>query len=296
MQEKNPQEKAAAEKQAELLINAMERAKQNGGVWLNPSEKTAPRFYPRGVNVSAFNAMTMALHSDQNNYKTNEYTLFSEAKKRGESVQSKEKGVPFNWYNWKEYVNRHNPEDVISREDYKALDESKQSEYKGVRTREVRALFNIDQTTLPFVDKERYQQEVKTQGGSEDREHSKSESDHLRISVNDFILNENELKEAIHEYADALKAKEVDTVILGCTHYPFVREYLQEAFGPGVTIVDPAEATALQAKADLEARGLLRTEGQGSCTICFTGDVGLGKQLAERMLDPAACEFKQVKL
>ena len=123
MQEKNPQEKAAAEKQAELLINAMERAKENGGVWLNSSEKTAPRFYPRGVNVSAFNAMTMALHSDQNNYKTNEYTLFSEAKKRGESVQSKEKGVPFNWYNWKEYVNRHNPEDVISREDYKALDE-----------------------------------------------------------------------------------------------------------------------------------------------------------------------------
>ena len=188
MQEKNPQEKAAAEKQAELLINAMERAKENGGVWLNPSEKTAPRFYPRGVNVSAFNAMTMALHSDQNNYKTNEYTLFSEAKKRGESVQSKEKGVPFNWYNWKEYVNRHNPEDVISREDYKALDEKQQAEYKGVRTREVRALFNIDQTTLPFVDKERYEQEVKTHGTSEDREHSKSESDHLRISVNDFIL------------------------------------------------------------------------------------------------------------
>ena len=105
-----------------------------------------------------------------------------------------------------------------------------------------------------------------------------------------------ELKEAIREYADALKEKEVDTVILGCTHYPFVREYLQEAFGPAVTIVDPAEATARQAKAELEAMGLLRTEGEGSCTICFTGDVGLGKQLAERMLDPAACEFKQVKL
>jgi hypothetical protein len=126
-----------------------------------PSGKTAPRFYPRGVTVSAFNAMTMALHSDQNHYKTNEYTLFSEAKKRGESVQSKETGVPFNWYNWKEYVNRNNPEDKISREAYKALDATQQSEYKGVRTREIRALFNIDQTTLPFVDKERYQQEVK---------------------------------------------------------------------------------------------------------------------------------------
>jgi glutamate racemase len=105
-----------------------------------------------------------------------------------------------------------------------------------------------------------------------------------------------ELKAAIREYADALKAKEVDTVILGCTHYPFVREYLQEAFGPDVTIVDPAEATALQAKAELEACGLLRTEGPGSCTICFTGDAGMGKLLAERMLDPATCEFKQVKL
>ena len=105
-----------------------------------------------------------------------------------------------------------------------------------------------------------------------------------------------ELKEAINEYADALKAKEVDTVILGCTHYPFVKEYLKEAFGPGVAIIDPAEATALQAKADLEARGLLREEGPGGCTICFTGDPELGKLLAGRMLDPAACEFKQVKL
>ena len=105
-----------------------------------------------------------------------------------------------------------------------------------------------------------------------------------------------ELQAAISEYADTLKEKNVDTVILGCTHYPFVREYLQEAFGPGVTIIDPAEATALQAKADLEARGLLRKSGQGSCTVCFTGDAALGKRLAERMLDLSACEFKQVKL
>ena len=61
-------------------------------------------------------------------------------------------------------------------------------------------------------------------------------------------------------------------------------------------IIDPAEATARQAKADLEARGLLRTEGEGGCTVCFTGDAVLGKRLAERMLDPAACEFKQITL
>ena len=105
-----------------------------------------------------------------------------------------------------------------------------------------------------------------------------------------------ELQAAINEYVNTLKAKSVDTVILGCTHYPFVKEYLAQAFGPGVTIIDPAETTARQAKADLEDRGLLRTEGKGSCTICFTGNVELGKLLAGRMLNPATCEFKQVKL
>ncbi|MBQ9697287.1 MAG: glutamate racemase [Acidaminococcaceae bacterium] len=105
-----------------------------------------------------------------------------------------------------------------------------------------------------------------------------------------------ELDAAIREYADALKAKNVDTVILGCTHYPFVREYLAEVFGPGVTLVDPAEATARQAKADLEQRGLLKTEGPGSCIIGFTGDLETGKLLAARMLDPATCEFREVVL
>ena len=105
-----------------------------------------------------------------------------------------------------------------------------------------------------------------------------------------------ELKEAIREYAEALQAKQVDTVILGCTHYPFVKSYLEEAFGPGVTVIDPAAATALQAKADLEKRNLLQTEGPGHSTICFTGDIEKGKLLAERMLNLDTCEFKQVKL
>ena len=105
-----------------------------------------------------------------------------------------------------------------------------------------------------------------------------------------------ELKEAIQEYAEALQAKQVDTVILGCTHYPFVKSYLEEAFGPGVTVIDPAAATALQAKADLEKRNLLHTEGPGHSTICFTGDIEKGKLLAARMLNLETCDFQQIKL
>ncbi len=105
-----------------------------------------------------------------------------------------------------------------------------------------------------------------------------------------------EMQAAIREYADALKGKNVDTVILGCTHYPFVKETLQDALGPGVAIIDPAEATALEAKADLEGRGLLRAKGPGKCTVCFTGNMELGKLLAKRMLNLDICEFKQVML
>ena len=88
MTEKTPQEKAAMERQTALFEQAFEKAKQNGGVWLNADGKKAPAFYQKGVQISPFNAIILGLHSDQNNYKTNQYTLFSEAKKRGESVQA----------------------------------------------------------------------------------------------------------------------------------------------------------------------------------------------------------------
>ena len=189
MTEKNEQEKMAAERQVELLSSALDKAVENGGVWLNAKGKTAPQFYKKSVTVSPFNAVILGLHSDQNGYKTNEYTLFSEAKKRGESVQTKEKGVPFLWYNWSEYVNRHNPEDVISRNDYLKLPKETQNLYKGIRSREIRTLFNIQQTTLPLVDKDGYEKEVKMHGGTVDRGEPGKQQRSLQIAVNQFLLN-----------------------------------------------------------------------------------------------------------
>lgn len=186
MTEKNQQEKNAAERQVELLTNAFDKAQENGGVWLNKDGKQAPKFYQKGVVISPFNAIILGLHSDHNNYKTNEYTLFSEAKKRGESVQSGQKGVPFNWYNWNEYQNKNNPEDKISREQYKALTPEQQSDYKGIRSREIRVLFNIEQTTLPMVNKEDFEKEVKEHGRLADREEIKATMN--QVPVNELIL------------------------------------------------------------------------------------------------------------
>ena len=186
MTEKNQQEKIAAERQVALLVNAFDKAQENGGVWLNKDGKKAPSFYQKGVSVSPFNAIILGLHSDQDNYKTNEYTLFSEAKKRGESVQSGQKGVPFYWYNWNEYQSQKDPDVKISREDYKALSPEQQTDYKVIRNREVRILFNIEQTTLPMVDKEAFDKEVKENGRLADRGEIKATS--TQIPVNDLIL------------------------------------------------------------------------------------------------------------
>lgn len=119
MKEKSPQEKNAAERQVSLITEALSKAADNKGVWLNEQGKQYPRFYPKGAAVSPFNALVMGLNSDKNGFSTNLYTLFSEAKKRDESVMAHERGVPFNWYAWNKYVNRHNPEDIISRKDYR---------------------------------------------------------------------------------------------------------------------------------------------------------------------------------
>lgn len=58
-------EKKAGEKQVALLSTALSEASNAGGHWLNASGKGYPRFYPKGVSVSAFNALFMALHSDK---------------------------------------------------------------------------------------------------------------------------------------------------------------------------------------------------------------------------------------
>lgn len=192
MTEKTQQEKAAMGRQIALFEKAFEKAKSNGGIWLETDGKSAPGLYQKPLQISPFNAVILGMHSDQNDYRTNQYTLFSEAKKRGEAVQSNEKGVPFFWYNWSEYVNKYNPDDKISRNEYLTLNEKEKEDYKGLRSREVRTLFNIEQTTLPMVDKNAFEEILKENGRVSDRETVEEVSDFMRIGTHDLIFKCND--------------------------------------------------------------------------------------------------------
>lgn len=59
-------------------------------------------------------------------------------------------------------------------------------------------------------------------------------------------LDTPRLRELVATFAEPLRQAEVDTVVLGCTHYPFVAPLFQQALGPQVRILDTAEAVARQ--------------------------------------------------
>lgn len=63
---------------------------------------------------------------------------------------------------------------------------------------------------------------------------------------------------AVAEYLQPLKDAGVDTLILGCTHYPALKDDIGRFMGPGVTLVDSADALAAAAEDRLAELGLLR--------------------------------------
>jgi len=94
-----------------------------------------------------------------------------------------------------------------------------------------------------------------------------------------------EIAAAVREYAARLKEADVDTVILGCTHYPLIRPILQRVFGRGVTLVFSAEETAREAAETLERKGIENVgEREGSYRFLTTGDPELFREMGRRFL------------
>src|SRR5262249_11602969 len=63
------------------------------------------------------------------------------------------------------------------------------------------------------------------------------------------------------QYLAPLRQKKIDTLVLGCTHYPLLKWVIGSTMGDGVTLVDSAEATAEETAQLLERHGLLNQSG-----------------------------------
>jgi glutamate racemase len=64
------------------------------------------------------------------------------------------------------------------------------------------------------------------------------------------------------EYLAPLQAAKVDTLVLGCTHYPLLKPLLARVLGSSVQLIDSAEETALELARVLQARGLAAPNGR----------------------------------
>jgi glutamate racemase len=105
------------------------------------------------------------------------------------------------------------------------------------------------------------------------------------------------LVDTVRAYCEPLRAAEVDSVILGCTHYPLVRPMLQRALGRGVTIVTSGEAAARQVEHALASRGLdSRREGEGDYRFLCTGDLEAFRAQGTRFLQMPLGEIERVDL
>lgn len=182
MAEENINKKTGAERQAEVLVAALERANKNGGTLLNAWQKAMPQFYDKTLRITPVNALIMAMHSDNGEFKTNSYTMFNETHDRSEAVKKGQKGVPFVWQNLNQYVNKDNAEDKISRAEYNSLADAEKAKYKVNPREDVYTVFNIDQTTMSHVHKEEYAKQVELFGPNRPTDEKL-----LRMDVNKFI-------------------------------------------------------------------------------------------------------------
>jgi glutamate racemase len=94
-----------------------------------------------------------------------------------------------------------------------------------------------------------------------------------------------------------MQAARIDTLVLGCTHYPLLREAISEVLGPSVTLVDSAQATAQVVSERLSAEGLLAKRASPPTHAFFVTDVpDRFHEVSERFLGTKVASAEQVDL
>ena len=226
MAEENINKKTGAERQAEVLVATLERANKNGGTLLNAWQKAMPQFYDKTLRITPVNALIMAMHSDNGEFKTNSYTMFNETHDRSEAVKKGQKGVPFVWQNLNQYVNKDNAEDKISRAEYNSLADAEKAKYKVNPREDVYTVFNIDQTTMSHVHKEEYAKQVEQFGPNRPTDEKL-----LRMDVNKFIQSMKDNLVPIRKDATGIAhydSKKDTLHIPAQKDFPSYADYVQE--------------------------------------------------------------------
>lgn len=103
--------------------------------------------------------------------------------------------------------------------------------------------------------------------------------------IEDGDLSSPKTRSILEEALRPMLKRNIDTVILACTHYPLVIPLIEEIVGPGVRVIDPAPAVARQTQRLLESRGLRRPAGfSGSVEYLTSGEAGSFSRVLKTLL------------
>ena len=103
--------------------------------------------------------------------------------------------------------------------------------------------------------------------------------------------------QTVREACQPLRDAGVDTVILGCTHYPLIRPMLQRMLGPGVELISSGAALARQVEHALSTRSLGNPrEGEGDYRFLCTGDTRAFEELGTHFLQMPLGDVERVEL
>jgi glutamate racemase len=116
-----------------------------------------------------------------------------------------------------------------------------------------------------------------------------------------FIQDGSPFDESVLEmaraYCEPLKRAEVDTLILGCTHYPLVAPMLQRVLGRDVRLVSGGHAVAAAVQRTLVGQGLAReADGEGEYRFLCTGDVDSFHELGTRFLQMPLSGVERIEI
>ncbi len=86
------------------------------------------------------------------------------------------------------------------------------------------------------------------------------------------MADTDEAEELLNKYLQPLMNENIDELVLGCTHYPFLIKRIQKILGDKVNIIDPASAVVNRVKFLLEEKGIAIYEGNATMQFFTTGD------------------------
>ncbi len=117
---------------------------------------------------------------------------------------------------------------------------------------------------------------------------------------NGFIGPDNQVTQLVaRQYLAPILENKVDTLILGCTHYPIIKRIIGEIVGEDITLIDPGKETARHAAALLQSQGLLSDrKAPGECAYYVSDTADIFEQTASIFLqtDSVTGHIEQVDL